>query len=134
MSSKRVTIHRRRICAMGAGVVLLLGGWLPVATASPPDPPPGTAFAAGCPLQRIGTQLVRCDHLTGAGVRAPSWIPKLTSTAGDKGCPLHRIGTQLVRCDHLTGAGVRAPSWIPKLTSTAGDRRAPGQLLTTIGS
>jgi hypothetical protein len=86
MSSKRVTMHRRRICAMGAGV-LLLSGWLPVATASPPDPPQGIAFADGCPLQRIGTQLVRCDNLTGSGVRAPSWIPELTSKADDKRIP-----------------------------------------------
>jgi hypothetical protein len=28
-----------------------------------------------CPLQRIDTQLVRCDNLTGAGVSAPFWIP-----------------------------------------------------------
>ena len=87
MSSKRVTMHGRRICAIGAGVLLLLSGWLPAATASPPDPPQRTAFADGCPLQRIGTQLVRCDNLTGAGVRAPSWIPELTSTAGDKRIP-----------------------------------------------
>jgi hypothetical protein len=36
MSSKRVTIHRRRICAMGAGVLLLLGDWPPIATAARP--------------------------------------------------------------------------------------------------
>jgi hypothetical protein len=29
MSSKRFTVHRRRICAMGAGVFLMMGGWLP---------------------------------------------------------------------------------------------------------
>lgn len=29
-----------------------------------------------CPLERIGTQFVRCDNLTGAGVRAPAWIPE----------------------------------------------------------
>ena len=87
MSSKRFTIHRRRISAIGAGVVLLLSGWLPVATASPPDPPHGTAFAAGCPLRRIDTQLVRCDNLTGSGVRAPSWIPELTSKADEKRIP-----------------------------------------------
>ena len=29
-----------------------------------------------CPLERIGTQLVRCDNLTGAGVPAPYWIPE----------------------------------------------------------
>ena len=87
MSRKQVTMHGRRICAIGAGVLLLLSGWLPAATASPPDPPQGTAFAHGCPLQRIGTQLVRCDNLTGAGVRAPSWIPELTSKADEKRIP-----------------------------------------------
>jgi hypothetical protein len=84
MSSKRVIMHRRRICAMGAGVILLLSVWLPGAAASPPERPPGTTFADSCPLQRIGTQLVRCDNLTGSGVRAPSWIPELTSKADDK--------------------------------------------------
>ncbi|MGX5715452.1 hypothetical protein [Arthrobacter sp. MAHUQ-56] len=29
-----------------------------------------------CPLERIGTQLVRCDNLTGAGAAAPYWIPE----------------------------------------------------------
>ncbi|MDQ0824623.1 hypothetical protein QFZ60_000796 [Arthrobacter sp. B2I5] len=29
-----------------------------------------------CPLERIGTQLVRCDNLTGTGVDAPYWIPE----------------------------------------------------------
>ena len=29
-----------------------------------------------CPLERIGTQLVRCDNLTGAGADAPFWIPE----------------------------------------------------------
>jgi hypothetical protein len=66
------------------GVLLLSSGGLPIATASPPDAPPGTAFADSCPLRRIGTQLVRCDKLTGSGVRAPSWIPELTSRADEK--------------------------------------------------
>lgn len=29
-----------------------------------------------CPLERIGTQLVRCDNLTGTGAAAPFWIPE----------------------------------------------------------
>jgi hypothetical protein len=29
-----------------------------------------------CPLTRIGTQFVRCDNLTGAGVAAPRWVPE----------------------------------------------------------
>jgi hypothetical protein len=29
-----------------------------------------------CPLTRVGTQFVRCDNLTGAGVPAPPWVPE----------------------------------------------------------
>ncbi|MET3164327.1 UNVERIFIED_ORG: hypothetical protein ABIB19_002756 [Arthrobacter sp. UYEF10] len=29
-----------------------------------------------CLLTRIGTQLLRCDNFTGAGVPAPYWIPE----------------------------------------------------------
>ncbi len=68
-----------------------------VATAAPamavpiPGPPLGSGSAAGtvgvrtvtdhgtattCPLSRVGTQLVRCDNLTGNGVEAPLWIPQ----------------------------------------------------------
>jgi hypothetical protein len=42
MSSKRVTMHRRCICAMRAGILLLLSAWLPVATANTADRVPGT--------------------------------------------------------------------------------------------
>lgn len=27
-----------------------------------------------CPLRRVGSQLVRCDNLTGNGVAAPAWV------------------------------------------------------------
>jgi hypothetical protein len=37
--------------------------------------------AGNCPLERVGTQFVRCDNLTGAGVPAPSWVPELKSSA-----------------------------------------------------
>ena len=83
MSRTRVNVHVRRSGAVVAGVLLLLTGWLPVATASPPTDP-AQAAVNGCPLERIGTQLVRCDYLTGAGVRAPTWIPELTSKAAGK--------------------------------------------------
>ena len=29
-----------------------------------------------CELQRVGTQLVRCDDLTGAGATAPTYVPE----------------------------------------------------------
>ncbi len=35
-----------------------------------------TTMPGGCPLERVGTQLVRCDDLTGNGVPAPSHIPE----------------------------------------------------------
>ncbi|MDJ0335993.1 hypothetical protein QMG83_12225 [Salinibacterium sp. G-O1] len=35
-----------------------------------------SAQPGGCPLTRVGTQFMRCDNLTGAGVRAPAWIPE----------------------------------------------------------
>lgn len=35
-----------------------------------------TTDTSTCSLARIGTQLVRCDSLTGAGVEAPSWVPE----------------------------------------------------------
>lgn len=87
MSRTRVNMHVRRSGAVAAGVFLLLTCWLPVATASPP-PEPLHPFGYGCPLERIGTQLVRCDNLTGAGVKAPSWIPEVHSRAVRKpdGC------------------------------------------------
>ena len=66
MSRTRVNMHVRRSGAVAAGVFLLLTCWLPVATASPP-PEPLHPFGYGCPLELIGTQLVRCDNLTGAG-------------------------------------------------------------------
>jgi hypothetical protein len=33
------------------------------------DPP------SSCPLERVGTQFVKCDDLTGNGVPAPAYIP-----------------------------------------------------------
>ena len=35
-----------------------------------------TSDSSVCSLTRIGTQLVHCDNLTGAGVEAPSWVPE----------------------------------------------------------
>ena len=32
-----------------------------------------------CPLERVGTQFVRCNELTGAGVPAPAWVPEYAS-------------------------------------------------------
>ncbi|MGO4592030.1 hypothetical protein [Paenarthrobacter sp. 2TAF44] len=45
------------------------------ATADVPEDKTPTIYV-NCLLERIGTQLVRCDNLTGAGVDAPYWIPE----------------------------------------------------------
>lgn len=58
----------------------------------PREAPPGT-FAVdrtACTLARVGHQFVRCDDSTGAGARAPSWIPELdvawAGSADPAGC------------------------------------------------
>jgi hypothetical protein len=69
----------KRGFAGAASVVLLLTIPVSLAGASPtPDQPPSTS-PGSCPLNRIGTQFVRCDNLTGAGVPAQPWIPELAS-------------------------------------------------------
>lgn len=43
---------------------------------SPASTQARTTHGSGqCSLTRIGTQLVRCDDLTGAGADASSWVP-----------------------------------------------------------
>lgn len=59
---------------------LMLALVAPSSALAKPDPggPAVIAPAEGiyCPLTRIDEQLVRCDNLTGAGTKAPSWIPE----------------------------------------------------------
>jgi len=69
----------QRGCAGIASVVLVLTVGLSVAEASPTLGEPTPTSPGSCPLQRIGTQFVRCDNLTGAGMSAPPWIPELAS-------------------------------------------------------
>jgi hypothetical protein len=57
----------------------LLGAIAATPAAARPDPaqwPVVHVDDGQCPLERIGTQFVRCDALTGAGVPAPSYIPE----------------------------------------------------------
>ena len=61
--------------------LLVLAGGAPTASARPAPGDVGS-FTDGnrplnCALMRIGTQLVRCDNLTGAGVSAPLFIPEV---------------------------------------------------------
>jgi hypothetical protein len=69
----------RAAATAGLAALLVIGG--ASSTSARPDPgePPWALQAFpddNCALRRIGTHLVRCDSLTGAGVRAPSSIPK----------------------------------------------------------
>jgi len=70
--------NRTRLAALAAGAALLLSLSLaPAAFARPePQPPsiPSSSYGPDCSLERIGTQYVRCDNLTGHDVPAPSWI------------------------------------------------------------
>jgi hypothetical protein len=67
-------------CSAAAAAATIIAGLAAIpATARPHsgDPIPDRCSSYDCPLQRIGTQLVRGDNLTGAGVTAPLGVPKL---------------------------------------------------------
>jgi hypothetical protein len=68
-------------CAATATAVTLLAGLAAIPAAARPDPgePIPIRFSSyeNCPLNRIDTQLVRCDNLTGAGVTASASVPEL---------------------------------------------------------
>ena len=67
----------RVVASVAAGLIVLGAGVAPAAAAQDPgDPANGPVPSAYCALERIGTQFVRCDNLTGAGARAPSFIPE----------------------------------------------------------
>ena len=77
----------RRTGTVAASTALLLTCSTLTASAKPdPGPVPRATVSAyapyDCDLMRIGTQLIRCDNLTGAGVSAPLWIPELGATVG----------------------------------------------------
>ena len=63
------------LAALFTASLLFAGGSGQATIPAPEDTSAPTTYA-DCPLERIGTQLVRCDNLTGAGVEAPFWIPE----------------------------------------------------------
>jgi hypothetical protein len=68
----------RWVFAAAAGLFVLTvaatpGGSCPARQALPSMGTPASGMR--CALTRVGTQLSRCDDLSGAGVRAPLWIP-----------------------------------------------------------
>ena len=69
----------RAAATAGLAALLILGGVSSASARPDPGEPTWAVQAAphdNCALRRIGAQLVRCDSLTGAGVRAPSSIPE----------------------------------------------------------
>jgi hypothetical protein len=76
--------HTRRWQAATVSTLLLAAISAAPASAGPLHDPilPALSASAGgfdnhtCWLQRVGTQMVRCDNLTGNGVAAPLWMPE----------------------------------------------------------
>ncbi|MBG6237682.1 hypothetical protein IWX78_000625 [Mycetocola sp. CAN_C7] len=67
-----------RFAASVAAALIILGAGVSPAVAlqDPGRPANGSTPSLSCTLERIGTQLVRCDDFTGAGSEAPSHIPE----------------------------------------------------------
>ena len=64
------------VSAVAVTILLLLPGMTPPSATARPDPgEANTLVGDHCLLQRVGTQYVRCDNLTGNGVPAPAWVP-----------------------------------------------------------
>ena len=71
-------LPHRILSTVGVSLVLVAGG----ATTASARPDPGESrvipvetSSHHCLLERVGTQYVRCDDLTGNGVPAPVWVP-----------------------------------------------------------
>ena len=68
-------------CAAAAAAATIIAGLSAIpATARPESGEPirdRFSSSDSCELSRIGTQLVRCDELTGGGIPAPVWVPEL---------------------------------------------------------
>ena len=84
---KLTDINGRRTTAT-ALVALVLAGFAGATQASARQDPgeahrdPYAHLTPGrCPMERIGSQLVRCDNLTGAGVAAPLGVPEVLASA-----------------------------------------------------
>jgi hypothetical protein len=70
-------------CSVAAAVTAIIAGLAAFPAAARPDPgdPNPIRFSSydNCSLTRVGTQLTRCDNLTGGGVPAPVWMPRYGS-------------------------------------------------------
>ena len=79
MSSTSHHRHIRRALTPTAVALALIGVVVTPAAARQDVGEPLTNIGQGepCSLQRVGTQFVRCDDLTGNDVPAPAFIPQL---------------------------------------------------------
>jgi hypothetical protein len=78
-----MTIRARRRIVTAYAITLLVATQAPALgepDGGPPRTPEPPRHLVNCPLERVGTQFVRCDNLTGAGVPAPEWVPEYGST------------------------------------------------------
>ena len=83
--------HLRTASAIGAAI-LLASATSPAGASNQAAPRSASISALGagnCALARVGTQLVRCDNLTGAGVAAPAWVPELQESPTTQDWPAH---------------------------------------------
>jgi hypothetical protein len=69
-------LARWSAAAAGATLVASLAAGTAAARPDSGDRIPDRYPSHNCQLERIGTQLVRCDNLTGGGVQAPPWVPE----------------------------------------------------------
>lgn len=72
-------------CSAAAAAATVTAGLAAIPAAARPDAggpiPIRFSSYANCPLNRIDTQLVRCDNLTGDDVKAPASVPELSGGA-----------------------------------------------------
>lgn len=67
--------HRRGLPVLATTILVIGLGALPAAARQDQGTAEPTAAASYfCALQRVGTQFVACDNLTGNGVPAPAWV------------------------------------------------------------
>ncbi len=65
----------RAIAPIAAALVIMVLGAMPSSARPDIGPPvPNVSHPGSCLLERVGTQFVRCDNLTGNGVPAPAFI------------------------------------------------------------
>jgi hypothetical protein len=88
------SLHSRAGLGVGVGATGTLAVLLTLGISAPAAQANGALLAradgagsAACPIQRIGTQLVRCDNLSGAGVAARPSVPLWQAPAPRSSAP-----------------------------------------------